>query len=182
MSVRLLRATDRIAAPWRNGGGVTQEIAASPAGATFGDFDWRVSIATVSAGGPFSHFPGIDRILTVLDGVLELSLENDPTIRLTSEMPPFAFSGDADCDGSPVGGPVTDLNVMLRRGFCSATVTRVSAFGFKPPGTCLFVALAAANASAEDTNWRLEQHDALITENDAVEWRGTGICIVIKAR
>ncbi len=37
--------------PWKNGGGVTTEICVSPPS---GAFDWRVSIATVNADGPFS--------------------------------------------------------------------------------------------------------------------------------
>jgi uncharacterized protein len=54
--------------PWKNGGGETAEIAVFPEGATLDDFDWRISMATVSADGPFSLFPGVDRTLSVLEG------------------------------------------------------------------------------------------------------------------
>ena len=50
-------------APWKNGGGSTTEIAIAPPGAGLDDFDWRISLATISEDGPFSVFPGIDRTL-----------------------------------------------------------------------------------------------------------------------
>ncbi len=55
--------------PWKNGGGETVEIAVFPEGAGFKDFGWRISLASVASDGPFSAFPGIDRTLTVIDGV-----------------------------------------------------------------------------------------------------------------
>jgi len=52
--------------PWRNGGGVTREVAVDGPGPQ--DFEWRISIAEVNMAGPFSALPGIDRIITLLDG------------------------------------------------------------------------------------------------------------------
>ncbi|MFN9927385.1 MAG: HutD family protein, partial [Phenylobacterium sp.] len=64
MTFTLLRAADRLAVPWKNGGGITRELAVWPPGASFDDFVWRVSMAEVHQDGPFSSFPGVDRILT----------------------------------------------------------------------------------------------------------------------
>ena len=61
--MRILRVSGRVAAPWKNGGGTTTEVAVFPAGASFDDFGWRISIADIARGGPFSQFPGIDRTL-----------------------------------------------------------------------------------------------------------------------
>ena len=47
-------------APWKNGGGSTTEIAVWPNGAGLDEFDWRISLATITQSGPFSFFPGID--------------------------------------------------------------------------------------------------------------------------
>lgn len=66
--VRILRAADRTATVWKNGGGVTREIAVWPEGAGMDDFGWRVSLAEVAADGPFSAFPGIGRTLTLAEG------------------------------------------------------------------------------------------------------------------
>lgn len=114
---RLLRAADRSPTPWKNGRGVTTEIAVDPPGAGFADFAWRVSTALVAVDGPFSVFPGVDRVLGVLDGEgLVLEIEGCAPVRLGPDDPPHAFPGDAPTYGRLVGGPITDLNLMLRRG------------------------------------------------------------------
>ncbi|NYH19335.1 HutD/Ves family protein [Paraburkholderia bryophila] len=67
-SVTLIRGADLVAAPWKNGGGVTREVAAVPEQAGLDCFVWRVSIADVAQAGPFSRFAGIDRTLVLLSG------------------------------------------------------------------------------------------------------------------
>lgn len=113
--------------PWRNGGGETAEVAAFPPGAGMDNFVWRVSIAVVRGDGPFSDFPGIDRILSVLEGQLSLAVADAPEMRLTPAEAPFAFPADVAAWGAPVGGDVRDLNVMVRRGQCTASVERLPA-------------------------------------------------------
>ncbi len=123
---RLIRAADARRMPWKNGGGETIELLAHPAEAGLDAFDWRVSMATVATDGPFSTFPSIDRTLTVLDGDgLELIVGDDAAVRLTAASAPFGFPADAPCRGRLLGGPVTDLNVMTRRGRFSHGVTRL---------------------------------------------------------
>ena len=56
------------AAPWKNGGGSTMQIAIWPLDVGLDNFDWRISLATITADGPFSVFPGIDRSLVLVDG------------------------------------------------------------------------------------------------------------------
>ena len=51
MTVRILRAADRAPVPWKNGGGTVREIATGPEGAGTDAFDWRVSLADVTADG-----------------------------------------------------------------------------------------------------------------------------------
>ena len=111
----LLPATDRTPTPWKNGGGVTSEVAVHPAGAGMNDFLWRVSIADVAEPGAFSTFPEIDRVLAVIEGQLRLGVDGQQ-VRLSPETPAHAFPGDVDAFGEPLGGPVRDLNLMVRRG------------------------------------------------------------------
>jgi environmental stress-induced protein Ves len=59
--MRLLRAGERQALPWKNGGGVTREVIAHPPGSDLRHFDWRVSIAEIQGAGAFSSFPGTSR-------------------------------------------------------------------------------------------------------------------------
>ncbi len=113
--MRHIRAKSYRRQPWKNGGGETIEIAVSPAGAGIDDFDWRVSMARVEADGPFSAFPEIDRTLTILEGEgIELTLEGQPPVRIQGE--PHAFPGDVATQARLLDGPITDLNVMTRRG------------------------------------------------------------------
>jgi hypothetical protein len=122
--VPLLPASARRPSPWKNGGGSTTEIAVSPEGAGLEDFDWRVSMARVERDGPFSTFPGIDRVLTIVDGVLILEVEGAAPVTLDASWPPHAFAGDVPAFGRLAGGAVVDLNVMTRRDGFSARVRR----------------------------------------------------------
>jgi uncharacterized protein len=123
--MRLLPACDRVAQPWKNGGGVTREVAAWPQGAGFGTFDWRVSIAEVASAGPFSRFEGIDRTLAVLRGRMRLTFP-ERVLELDSASAPLAFPGEAPCEGEPLGGAVIDLNLMVRRGKTRGRMERLS--------------------------------------------------------
>ena len=123
--MRILRAADRTPMPWKNGGGVTREVAIWPPSAALDAFDWRISIADVAQGGPFSTFPGVDRVLTVIRGAgLELAVEGMATAILDAAALPFAFPGDAACAARLHDGPIRDLNLMVRRGV-SAGVRRL---------------------------------------------------------
>ncbi|HEY7851614.1 MAG TPA: HutD family protein [Caulobacteraceae bacterium] len=124
MTVQVLRAVDRASSPWKNGGGVTREIAAFPDGADLAGFEWRVSLATVAGGGPFSTFPGVDRLMLVLDGRLELEIAGAERLILDRGSAAAEFPGDADVQALAPVTPVTDLNVMVRRGRFSASLER----------------------------------------------------------
>ncbi|WP_329561868.1 HutD/Ves family protein [Kitasatospora sp. NBC_01266] len=117
MSVHQLPAAARTVTPWRNGGGYTREVAADPGGA------WRVSLAEVAADGPFSLFPGLARILTVVEGPgLELTVgDREPVI--VPPQRPFAFPGGLPTSARLLGSPVTALNLMAREPGAEVTVT-----------------------------------------------------------
>ena len=120
--IRHLPASERVAQAWKNGGGITREVAVFPAGASMDDFLWRVSMAEVTEAGPFSLFAGIDRHLTVLSGTLRLDVSDRRVILAAGES--LAFAGDVAVSGVPLT-PVTDLNVMTRRGKFRAVVRRI---------------------------------------------------------
>lgn len=127
-NIKILRPDDYREMTWKNGKGVTVEIAISPEAATVDDFDWRVSMATVSEDGPFSSFPGIDRTLSVLDGKgLELTVEGEAPARLTVETAPHGFAADKPTQARLIGGKLTDFNVMTRRGKCTHSVEMITA-------------------------------------------------------
>lgn len=106
--------------PWKNGGGVTRQIAVDPPGAGFADFCWRLSTADVTASGPFSDWAGVDRWLVIVSGgAVRLT---DPATRDALELPIgrcLAFPGERAYGCELIAGPVRDLNLMLRRGRAS---------------------------------------------------------------
>ncbi|MFD4838934.1 HutD family protein [Achromobacter sp. NPDC058515] len=104
--------------PWKNGGGVTRTLAAD-AGAR-----WRVSIADIDADGPYSCFPGYDRVSVVLMGQgVELRGDGEPVSLLPGA--PARFAGDAAYQSRLAGGPVRVLNLFVQRGAARARVACV---------------------------------------------------------
>ena len=108
--------------PWKNGGGTTREILCWPPGADTGNFDFRVSVASITQAGPFSAFPGVDRTIVLLDGDGVWLKGDGVDHRLATRHAPFDFSGDTPLACELLGGPSTDFNVMGRRARGHATV------------------------------------------------------------
>ncbi|MGW2271041.1 HutD/Ves family protein [Streptomyces yangpuensis] len=142
--VRVLRAADRPATVWKNGGGVTREIAAWPPDADMESFRWRASLAEVAADGPFSVFPGTDRTLTLAEGA-GMDLVVAGAHRLVDErFAPQDFAGDEPTDCRLLSGPVVNFNVMYRRGAATAETAVVRGrlgLTAEPGETLLVVAL-----------------------------------------
>jgi environmental stress-induced protein Ves len=117
--VRIILPGDWTAQPWKNGGGVTHEVARG-GGADFGH---RLSVAEVASDGPFSRFEGVDRHILLLEGRgFRLSARSGWTRTLDEPHRPFAFAGEEEVDCTLLGGPVRDCNVMVRRAVASAEV------------------------------------------------------------
>ena len=118
---RVIRYADLEPGPWRNGGGITREILTEGTDEASG-FTCRISVAEITAGGPFSSFPGVDRVLTLCgDTEMVLTVDGQPhRLRPFDVLP---FSGDVPASAVLVEGPTIDLNVMTRRGTATATVS-----------------------------------------------------------
>lgn len=124
MTLHFFERAQLPASPWKNGGGVTREIACHPPSANMQDFDWRISIAHIARDGDFSVFAGVDRVITLLEGggVHLSSADSSVLHALDTPLQPFAFSGDAAVHGRLLNGDCHDFNVMTRRGVCQAEV------------------------------------------------------------
>jgi uncharacterized protein len=166
--VLILRAAERSAVPWKNGGGVTREVAVHPRGSGFESFDWRVSIAEVRAGGPFSVFPDIDRSMAVLEGALSLMIAGRDPLTLSADTPPVHFCGEAHVAAEPLGGAVTDLNVMTRRGRCRSRMSRTHVHGLArlpiAEATALILALTPLGLESGTSRSELARLDAALLE------------------
>ncbi|WP_323123279.1 HutD/Ves family protein [Burkholderia alba] len=131
----LIRADQLVASPWKNGGGVTREIAAgaprarapegdaTTAGAAYDGFAWRVSVAEVAQPGPFSRFDGIDRTLVLLSGA-GMTLVEDGGARHVLDRPldRLEFAGETPLRAELHDGPTRDFNLMVRRGAAQGSV------------------------------------------------------------
>lgn len=112
-TVRHLHRADYDAMPWRNGGGVTFEIARSPANGT--EFDWRLSLALIDHSGPFSSFAGYQRAIALVsgDGCLLHGIEPQAvTLRRPGDLQLFSGAAAVTCE--LLGGTTCDFNLMVR--------------------------------------------------------------------
>ncbi|WP_445396646.1 HutD/Ves family protein [Zobellella sp. An-6] len=108
----LLGPADFVDMPWKNGGGTTRELYRLPAE---GDLELRVSMARVGQSGPFSCFPGIDRILMLVQGDgFELEMAGERRL-VTEPFVPLHFNGEAAVGCRLLGGECLDFNVMTAR-------------------------------------------------------------------
>jgi environmental stress-induced protein Ves len=149
--------------PWKNGKGETVEIAVFPAHASVDTFDWRISTATVAEDGPFSHFAGIDRTLSILTGQgMMLSVEGRDNILLQQSSDPYVFPGDVDTTAVLTGGAITDLNVMTRRGRFVHHVTRLVVEGSLGIAPRAEMTIAIVKATARLGNQLLGAMDAAV--------------------
>lgn len=115
--------------PWKNGGGSTLELYKIP---HKDSFNFRLSIATVSSDGPFSHFPGIERILLLMEGAgFRLNKKPQPMTMDTAFFP-ITFAGEEDIHCQLIQGTCRDFNVMTRRDFATSSLTIAEMDGKNP--------------------------------------------------
>ncbi len=118
----VVHLADIPATPWRNGGGVTRELAMWP---DAGDWAWRMSVADVDKSGPFSKFEGIERWFAVLEGAgVQLDVAGVPH-RVTAADAPLFFDGAAATGCELIDGKTRDFNLMVRRGSEPSRMVRV---------------------------------------------------------
>jgi len=99
--------------PWRNGAGTTLEVARFPAEGA--EFSWRLSLASIAAGGPFSAYPGYARIVALVDGAgFTLTSPGNSEQTLSKAGAWARFAGAAETQCALLAGPCTDLSLIVR--------------------------------------------------------------------
>jgi uncharacterized protein len=164
------------AQPWKNGGGVTQEVLCLPQGSSPDQFDWRVSIAHIASSGPFSVFAGIDRVITLLEGPGVHLRSHDGAIdhRLDTPLEPFAFPGEAEVQATLLGADCHDFNVMTRRHACTARVHMLrNATTLPPARQGLFLVVQGVWQLRSDTDLRLDAGEGLWWHESNLLWKLT---------
>ncbi len=112
---------------WKNGLGYTDQIGIEPVGADLraGNYDWRISTASITNASDFSVFPDHDRALVILNGGGLRLFHKDEEFEDSVELPPFEiyeFPGDIRSRCELIDGPVQDLSVFFRKGVTNAEV------------------------------------------------------------
>lgn len=160
----VVRLADIPATPWRNGGGVTRELATWP---DAGDWSWRMSVADVDKSGPFSKFDGIERWFAVLEGAgVQLDVSGVP-YRVTSDDAPLFFDGASETGCELIDGKTRDFNLMVRRGSKPSRMVRVEGRFAEALNAIKTIAVYAYGSSATV----LFDEEVLQLEPASLAWR-----------
>jgi len=106
--------------PWKNGGGVTIDIADDyapgvPPGSWSGML-WRLGRTHIVEPAPFSDLTGFDRILTVIGGRgLWVDIEDGTSLDVREPFRPVRFRGEDRIVSRLEAGPVAVLNLLADR-------------------------------------------------------------------
>jgi uncharacterized protein len=178
---RLVPAARFRAMPWRNGGGTTWEIARGRIDSQGADDDddawhWRFSIAEIASDGPFSAFPHIDRLLTVVEGAgIALTIDGAEP-RLLHPGDDIQFRGEAAIGCALVAGPTRDLNLMVDR-----RVARLV-----PGGEGRRIVAAEGETvvlyALEEVGLRVEAERSVVSAGDAVVGCGETEAVIERGR
>lgn len=117
--MEIISFTELSESKWKNGGGITREIACATIDA---NRVWRLSMADVRSDGPFSVFAEYERILTVVKGQ-GMTLQSDDGSVDVDLWIPVRFSGASKINAYLKSGPLTNLNLMFNPDYCTGDVT-----------------------------------------------------------
>lgn len=106
---RIIRMADLTPTAWKNGGGITREIAARRDAQ---GLLWRLSMADVAGDGAFSSFEGLTRVLTVTQGSGMILHGPEGPLRADFAAP-VVFDGGAAIRAELTSGAVRDFNLMF---------------------------------------------------------------------
>lgn len=181
MAIRIVEFLDPATyrhVPWKNGGGVTTDIAAEYApGAEPGGWNgmiWRLSRTRIETPGPFSDLPGYDRLLAVIDGSgLVLHPKGRPPLDVRARFRPVRFAGEWPIDSELTQGAVGVLNLLGDRSKIGIELSFVAASSEATlsPAPSILLALSS-------TRLRLDHQAVSIARDSAIRIIGPGTLAV----
>jgi environmental stress-induced protein Ves len=101
---------------WKNGLGQTEEICRD----SEDPYRWRVSLATLEASGPFSHFPNYDRSLVHL-GSSPILFKHGEKANQVPPFTPYGFRGE-DETSVEIEAPALDFGLLVKRGAAKGSI------------------------------------------------------------
>ena len=171
MALQLISPNQWQTQAWKNGGGITHQLARSDDNL---GMRWRVSIAEVASHGPFSRFEQTDRIIMLLDGKgFCLHGAEDQPMVLDKALVPFAFAGETVIDCTLIDGPVQDFNLMTRRSDVKASLQVLSVAAplslQLAQESMLYLASGQLQLSFKGQDYQLEAGQSLLCTAEAGE-------------
>ena len=170
--------------PWRNGAGVTREIAREPAQGEH--FAWRLSLASLQVDGPFSSYTGYQRCVALVEGRgVRLHVAGTGTKTLAASGAHVLFAGAAAASCELLDGPCTDLSLMVHEPGTIDRVTRLAVSTeqtvedapgklqvvFVLHGAVRCVPLATMSPAASNGRpFELNAHDTLLIRGHGQSW------------
>jgi len=146
--------------PWKNGGGVTVDIAEQ-------DDVWRFGRTPITAAGPFSDYAGFDRLQVLVAGhglVLDTPAGE---IDVRTPFKPVRFSGETRIVSRLEAGPVEVVNLIGARAkvrIALEVLTAESALTVEAGTHLAYAADGAAALDVDGTPHRLAADHALRIE------------------
>lgn len=171
MALQLISPNQWQTQAWKNGSGITHQLARSDDSL---GMRWRVSIAEVASDGPFSRFEQTDRIIMLLQGNgFCLHGAAEQAVVLDKDLVPFAFAGETTIECTLINGPVRDFNLMTRRSDVNASLQVLSVT--EPLSltlaneSLLYLASGQLQLSFKEQSYQLEAGQSLLCTAEAGE-------------
>jgi environmental stress-induced protein Ves len=159
--------------PWKNGGGVTIDVADDYApGAEPGSWSgmlWRLGRTRIETPAPFSDLSGFDRILTVIGGRgLWLDIEGGISLDVREPLRPVRFRGEDRIVSRLEAGPVTVLNLLADRTTYDIDVAILGGGDARPLDATVSIVYALEDSAvAIDQSYPLATDEALRVDGAA---------------
>ncbi len=162
--------------PWANGLGTSYEIASDRNDAD--EWTWRLAMAPVNEDGPFSRIECVNRSLAVVEGA-GMTLSVDRKKLQCKPMQVVRFRGDAVTDATLTDGPITDINLMVRRKEADGEMSVVSELGLVGRASIVVAVGGTAGVKCDDSIIDLGPHDAMLDcDSEDVSLISGTVCVI----
>ena len=162
--------------PWANGRGTSYEIASDRNDAE--EWTWRLAMAPVNENGAFSRIECVNRFLAVVEGAGML-LSVDRKKLQCKPMQVVRFRGDAITDATLTDGPITDINLMIRRKEADGEMAIVFEAGPLDGANIVVAVGGSAQVQCGELTVDLEPHDSMLEcEAETVALVSGTVCVV----
>lgn len=161
--MRHIPANNYVKGLWRNGRGVSWDIASDQPFGQNAEFGWRFAIAEIAVTGPFSVYGSVDRIFTLLDGDgVDLIFANGRKLQAHKPFVPLDFPCDIATDCTLAGGLCRALNLFTSRGLWKASVKVIALSGKTvavPKASLVYALQGDMTIETQTRDLRLRQGD-----------------------